>query len=127
MKFQDLYNMNTQKKVFEKLFSNGKVELASQKFEFALIDDIVKYNGAIANDFVRAQGLASAAVDNIEPILKNIILKSNDNLDKIANVKKMSSDLGIDVPKQIIDAETTAKNLIKGAQTGIGQISKVQF
>lgn len=27
--------MNTQKKVFEKLFSNEKVELASQKYEFA--------------------------------------------------------------------------------------------
>ena len=119
--------MNTNKKVFDKLFSNEKVELASQKFEFALIDDIVKYTGAIANDYVRAQGLASSAVDNIEPILKNIILKANDNLDKIANVKKMSSDLGIDVPKQIIDAETSSKNQIKNAQNAIGVISKMSF
>jgi hypothetical protein len=34
--------MNTDKKVFEKLFSKDKVELSSEKFEFALIDDVTK-------------------------------------------------------------------------------------
>lgn len=32
--------MNTDKKVFNKLFSEEKVELASQKFEFAIYDDV---------------------------------------------------------------------------------------
>lgn len=32
--------MNTEKQVFNKLFSNEKVELASQKFEFAIYDDV---------------------------------------------------------------------------------------
>lgn len=119
--------MNTQKKVFEKLFLNEKVELASQKYEFALLDSIVKYSGDIANDYVKVQGVASSARENIENALKNIILKSELNLESIAKAKKMSSDLGIETPKQIIDAETTAKSLIKGAQSGVSQISKLQF
>lgn len=119
--------MNTNKKVFDKLFTNEKVELASQKYEFALLDSIVKYSGDIANDYVRVQGIASSARDNIENSLKSIILKSELNLESIDKAKKMSSDLGIEIPKQILDAEMTAKNLIKGAKSGLGQISKLEF
>jgi hypothetical protein len=34
--------MNTDKKVFNKLFSKDKVELSSEKFEFGVIQDAIK-------------------------------------------------------------------------------------
>ena len=39
--------MNTQKEVFNKLFKEEKVELATQKIELALVDDLIKDAGIV--------------------------------------------------------------------------------
>jgi hypothetical protein len=116
--------MSELKTVYNKLF---KTELASQKVELALIDDIVKYRGQIADEYVRAQGLISNALQVVEPILKNNILKAEDNLEKISNVIKMTKELGLDVPKVIIESESISKNQISNAKNGLSQLAKINF
>jgi len=41
--------MNTQKEVFNKLFKEDKIELATQKIELALVDDAKKIRGEYAS------------------------------------------------------------------------------
>jgi hypothetical protein len=116
--------MSELKRVMNTLF---KTELANHKIELGLIDDIVKYRGQIADEYVRAQGLISNALQVIEPILKNNILKAEDNLDKISNVIKMTKELGLDVPKLIVESETISKNQISNAKNGLSQLGKINF
>lgn len=98
--------MNTNKKVFEKLFSGEKVELASQKYEFGVYDDI-KALVKLA-DTASSQGKANqekafkAMVDlntliskskDYEKVQKDLLTKSN----SIMNMLKTSAkDLGFD-------------------------------
>jgi hypothetical protein len=116
--------MSTLKNVSNKLF---KTELGTHKVDLALIDDIVKYRGQIADEYVRAQGLISNALQVVEPILKNNILKAENNLEKISNVIKMTKELGLDIPKVIVDSETISKNQISKAKDGLSQLAKINF
>jgi len=108
--------MNTLKTIYDKI---GKTDLAKHEVELATISSIVKYRGAIADDYLRASGLASTAGDQVESILKNVISKANINLESIEQAKKQVKDLGIDNPKELIDAETSAKEYIKRAENNL--------
>jgi hypothetical protein len=82
--------MNTQKKVFEKLFSNEKVELASQKFEFAIYDD-VKALLKMATD---ANSKAKALDDKAFKLLSDLnatISASNSLVGSSSNLFKSSA------------------------------------
>ena len=116
--------MSTLREIGNKLF---KEELSSQKVELGLVDDIVKYRGQIADEYVRAQGLVSNALQVIEPILKNNILKAENNLEKISNVIKMTKELGLEIPKQIIESENISKSQISKAKDGLSQLAKINF
>ncbi len=119
--------MNTQKKIFNKLFQSEKLELESQKFEFGVIDVILKERDKASDTFYSAVVLINNARNNTEDILKNAILFANGNLEKIAEAKKMSKDLGVDVPKNVLDAETSASNILKKAQAGIAMLKKIDL
>jgi hypothetical protein len=119
--------MKTDKKVFNKLFSNEKVELATQKFEFGVIDVILKEKDKASDTFYSAVVLINNARNNAEDILKNAMLFANGNLEKIAEAKKMSKDLGIEIPKTVLDAEISASNILKKAQSGIAMLKKIDL
>ena len=69
--------MNTQKKVFNKLFKEEKTELAAQKVELALIDDVEK-------------GLDSV-ISRKNRIVNQIIKLSSDLLDLTADCQQVLS------------------------------------
>ena len=84
--------MSIESKVFEKLFTGDKVELASQKVELALTDDFNK--------------LFNEAKDNKD--------KSKSNLDNIIKVKDsliLLIDKGYEIDKKTNDIEKRAINL----------------
>jgi hypothetical protein len=76
--------MNTNKKVFEKLFSGEKTELTSQKFEFAIIDEFAKsgQDGKVAS-----YALIDAA-DKAEIMQKEISSLQSKYVTQVANIKK---------------------------------------
>ena len=103
----------TKELIIADITAKVEAKLASQKIELATITSIVKERGKIAEDYVRAQGIASASTDQLEAILKNVINKADTNLDYIEQAKKQVKDLGIENPKELIEAETSAKFYIK--------------
>ena len=95
--------MNTQKEVFNKLFKEDKVELAAQKIELSLVDDIVKVYNSIKS---KADGLsmnarrAAQELDETSNKAKQLlkeIEKSESDSKKLVNSAK---DLGIELPSE---------------------------
>ena len=75
--------MNTENKVFNKLFSSEKLELASEKFEFGVIQDAIKESQNAIKEFQSAASIVSSARSKAEPILKNTIALSNSFLNSL--------------------------------------------
>ena len=90
--------MQTERKVFEKLFTPDKVELASQKYEFALLDDaanltkaLKSLNNQIKSDGDKANELYSKVSQNGEKAL-NAFSQASKLIDRI---EQMFRDLGM--------------------------------
>lgn len=91
--------MNTQKKVFEKLFSNDKVELASEKYEFALTDEVKKvindyYN--IANSGYKKTGDSLSALRDALSVNNKALSEANKFDSLLTKINQMAKELGID-------------------------------
>jgi hypothetical protein len=113
--------MNTNKKVFEKLFSAEKTELTSHKYEFGILDDI--------SNFLKSYSVVSdvspirSAAEKAEQSLNVKKAKLEEIIKQIAKGKQMSKDLG--VPTTEFDKWDTfaagqmkfTNTLIKNAQT----------
>jgi len=76
--------MNTDKKVFEKLFSNQKVEMSSEKYEFAIIDEFSKS----AQDGKTAAYALIDAADKAEMMQKEIASLQAKFTAQVATIKK---------------------------------------
>ena len=72
--------MNTQKEVFNKLFKEDKIELATQKIELALVDDAKKIRGEYAsideNSYfsfvVKAEVEGEKVINDYKQLLKKV-------------------------------------------------------
>lgn len=125
--------MNTNKKVFDKLFSNEKVELASDKFEFALTDDLKGILNGIENDPIEGIYSDSIKISSDLEILKNKAkdrISSNDSSVQssfnriklaeqyLAQAERISKELGTDaksIPNysNVLNAKNKLQDLIK--------------
>tara|TARA_B100000768_G_scaffold144030_1_gene136382 strand:- start:86 stop:475 length:390 start_codon:yes stop_codon:yes gene_type:complete len=93
--------MNTESRVFNKLAEVEKVELATQKVELGVIQELVSLNNKIDKFLSNAYSdfnpffdkINSKAKTNIKEIT-NLISKTES---KIAEVKKMEKELGVTV------------------------------
>lgn len=117
--------MDTNKKVFNKLFSNEKVELASEKFEFALADDFKSAfdlaNGSqakILSSLVDALGKAQAALKENASQWNKASVIGKQFVDK-------SKELGIDAPAPILNQIKSSDIGIKESQAYIAKISQL--
>mgnify|MGYP003680163407 CR=1 FL=1 len=100
--------MNTQRKVFNKLFKEEETELSAQKIELALVDDlksIIKDVGRIRTSAYAANKEAITLKNNIEPLLKE--LKRNKQFAKDALVFSKSNN------KEVDSAEAKLKSSFK--------------
>jgi hypothetical protein len=100
-------------------------KLNEQRIELALIDSAEKNIGAIYDDIQRSKVILSQAGNQVESILKNVILKANANIDSLAKGEQMAKELGVDSSK-ISDLKSrsqksisTANEVIKNAQYAI--------
>jgi len=82
--------MSTEKNVFNKLFSNEKVELASQKFEFAIYDD-VKALLNIASASVKKADAADQKAFKLKDSLNATIIESKQLSASAADLIKKSN------------------------------------
>ena len=93
--------METIKTVFNKLFD--KVELKSEKYDFALIDDLVKKYDSIKSDSDSQSLKARKAAQDLDEVSSRCksILKEIQQAQKIADqVAKSAEDLGVGLPNE---------------------------
>jgi hypothetical protein len=120
-------------KIGNKLFD--KVELASQRIELALLDDINKARidtDNIENSLIDEVTKAVSILENGNKIIDKAILSSKNVIDNIDKARVMSKELGIDLPKNLdtfykyyqdsIKSYTLMKNTISSFNTKINSI-----
>lgn len=104
--------MNTEKQVFNKLFSQEKVELASQNYEFALADDIkaeaASMDGIIAK--VKPQfNKAQTAMIQYNDFNRAVAGSANRVIALVKDLKEKSKGLGVEPPQAILALEKAAQ------------------
>ena len=108
--------MNTTKSVYNKLFSEDKVELESHKVELALVDDFNKEYEKALDDQAKAENAIIDYNDLAVKIIANLnaagqaFLKANARFQDIEN---MAADLGIEVSPQLKNKKQTISVAIK--------------
>jgi hypothetical protein len=117
--------MNTQKKVFEKLFSNGKVELASQAYEFALADDFKNTFNKANDDQAKILTSLVDALSKAQGLLKENSSQWNKALVIGKQFSDKSKELGVQLPAAILNQIKTSEIGIKESQTYIAKISQL--
>ena len=105
--------MNTQKKVFNKLFKSEKVELESQKYEFGVIEDSRSLLDK-AFQFAEIQSEVIAIENKLKkslPFYQDVI---KNNTAAIAKLKEIGIDGGAiaSLQKQIAEATQESKRVI---------------
>ena len=120
--------MSTEKIVMNSLF--GKTELKSTKVELALTDDIKKFISEANNFKTKYDGAAVAAVNNLKEA-KMLAINWRDNLSQannvIINLIQKANELGIDVPKEVLNYKEVASKGAKDADNFVKTINKIQM
>ena len=94
--------MSIESKVFEKLFTADKIELASQKIELGIIQDAIKNSQDAIKEFQIASSIISNARSKAEINLKKSIALGNSFLSGVNEIKKTAKAFGIDVLSLLI-------------------------
>lgn len=118
--------MNTEKQVFNSLFSSNKIDLASQKYELGVIEDSIKVSQNAIKEFESASGIIFSARSKAEPILKNSIALSNSFLNSLTETKKIAKELGIDLPSQLLQEEKFANATISSAKSLLQYLNQLE-
>lgn len=122
--------MNTLKNVGKKLF---KTELATQKVELSLVDDInkIKIEANKSEDYAISEISKSlSSLENGFKLLDKAILNSKEVLSQIDKAKVISKDLGVELPSNIESSYKYYQENIKSfdvmKNTISGFISKIK-
>lgn len=111
--------MNTTKSVYNRLFAEDKVELASERVELGLIEDLKKDADKVSKQigFVNKDiGEVKKAIQLIGMIKADLTSNdklANDLLKAVINFENKTRDLGLDVPQQVIDYGNLSRELLK--------------
>jgi hypothetical protein len=118
--------MSTLKNVANKLF---KTELESHKVELALTDDIKKLISEANNLKNQYDGAAMSAVNNLKEA-KRLAGNWRDNLSQannlIINLTQKANELGVDIPKEVLNYKELVTNGAKDADNFVKIINKIQ-
>ena len=108
--------MNTEKQVFNKLFSKEKVELASQAYEFALADDIKSASAALNDGEAKIKAAKSKAMEAIGAYNQwstGGIARANALIRLVDQLIAKSKELGITPPSDMLSLKQDASAKLK--------------
>lgn len=108
--------MNTENKVFNKLFSNEKVELASQVYEFALSDDIKSASAALKEGETKIKVAKSKAMEAIGAYNQwstGGVARANAVIRLVDQLIAKSKELGIAPPSDMLALKQDAAAKLK--------------
>jgi hypothetical protein len=117
-----------EKNVFRKLFT--KTELGTHKIDLAVTDDIKKLINEANNLKNQYNGAAAAAVNNLKEA-KRLAGNWRDNLSQannlIINLTQKANELGIDLPKEVLNYKEVVTKGVKDADNYVKIINKIQM
>ena len=114
--------MSIEKRVFNKLFKDSKTELATQKIELGLIDDIKSEMKQANAGAISAIDLAFKAI----PLAEKSLKLNKNLLKKIGSTKKSAIELGAtDILKVLQKQETQIKSNIKEVEKLIKGLNSI--
>ena len=117
-----------EKNVFGKLFT--KTELGKHEIELAVTDDIKKLITEANNLKNQYNGAATAAVNNLKEA-KRLAGNWRDNLSQannlIINLTQKANELGIDIPKEVLNYKELTVKGSKDADNYVKLINKIQM
>jgi hypothetical protein len=101
--------MQTEKKVFEKLFASDKVELESQKIELGIVDDAKKgidmvskaFSNGVWNELERLPNQVLQIVAQASSVLKEASKGQGIAIENARKASAMAKELGVPNPKEI--------------------------
>jgi len=97
--------MSIEKRIFERLFKEDKTELATQKIDLSLVDDVKKENGRLIGFFDSAVNDYKDVADQFQRIASGY----SKNSEKIADAIKKAKELGADnIEKQLVQTKQIA-------------------
>jgi uncharacterized phage infection (PIP) family protein YhgE len=102
--------MNTKKEVFNKLFKEDKTELATQKIELALIDDVNKKANTVVEDY-RAISKQIQEINERKRKVRSMVMDLEAFAQKSKSMLKTSLNNASDLSKLISKLESEAKKL----------------
>ena len=132
--------MNTTKSVYNRLFAEDKVELASQRVELGLVEDVAsakKQAQAQLTKFLKSDAIVQKAVTSLKSVYDEIFVNRNyakkktDELSKIeTTLTKQAADLGIDVKqlpvfKELMDTYSILGQVDDAIMNSIDAVNKV--
>lgn len=112
----------TIERIFETL-SKEKVELKSEKIELALVDDFEKsFNKALSDN------TAEKLIDNLrkaEVGFEKALKEFNKILKEGETIKVLSKDLGVDIPKPVLNKINSTAELVKDYNKYISKVKSM--
>jgi len=123
--------MNILKNVVNKIAeSDKKTELASQKVELALLDDLQNEYNAALKDYDKQKKDAQSALSELKKIAENskkTELKLMDWLVSFNKAEASAKDLGLNLPSNILKAEKEVVKKMNEASTMASVINKIKL
>ena len=132
--------MNTTKSVYNRLFQEDKVELASERVELGLVEDVAsakKQAQAQLTKFLKSDAIVQKAVTSLKSVYDEIFVNRNyakkktDELSKIeTTLTKQAADLGLDVKqlpvfKELMDTYSILGQVDDAIMNSIDAVNKV--
>lgn len=122
--------MNTTKSVYNKLFSEDKVELGKHEVELGLADDLKKLMQEALTNKNKYTAEAFKAVDQIKKA-KIIAIDWRTNLQdaskKLNDVIVKAKEIGFDVPKEILAYQDVVSKGIKDSAAYVTKLNNMQM
>jgi hypothetical protein len=122
--------MNTTKSVYNKLFSEDKVELGKHEVELGLADDVKKLMQEALTNKNKYTAEAFKAVDQIKKA-KIIAIDWRTNLQdaskKLNDVIVKAKEIGFDVPKEILAYQDVVSKGIKDSAAYVTKLNNMQM
>jgi hypothetical protein len=120
--------MNTQKTIYNKLFKEEAIELASHDINLALADDIksaIDATLAYKDKKKAAWNKASTPLIAVYDMLRaeyGAAVKAQNGINEL---KAKAKDLGTDVPTKILNSEKQIVELVKTSKSKFDQMNKI--
>jgi len=101
--------MNAEKKVFSRLFTEEKTELATQKIELSLVDDFNSRIDKANNERKSASVMYSKVIGAMEVAQRHLELAVKDGI----KIDEASKEIGVQSPIDLNKVKTKAKEFSK--------------